>query len=380
MKEYLKNVSKTSEEAGKGEGLWARLRRDLGDQQPPKEERKPFGGQNNTNNNNGNNNTNRDPNRPRPPPRTPRVEGEYRPRYQNNNQQQQSVAAPGASSNASSTNQGSNNSGTETASAEKRWKRPGGNNNKVWNNRLPNKKGGADKSAESGVGGAVFAEMGGDRSKGGRRSRRDNDDGDNDRRENSYDKIPPTIQPLLFDHEFFAQKAAAGNAVDDSKMDPLDALMADAFMDSFKSGNGTYQTYLQSSKSSRVVIPKPRSSVQLQYSMLPPVTCQPNTPAYALAESAWGVIQKNFYYNDRQRLQMVSGIAANMVGLQAVLDKTDVSTVDMVFDPTFRKGIPGIERENRERMLSQVVVRDDDGLEKGETDWGVNAVEDEDQL
>jgi hypothetical protein len=72
-----------------------------------------------------------------------------------------------------------------------------------------------------------------------------------------------------------------------------------------------------------------------------------------------------------------------MLLLQQRLDSKiadDDSTLDMIFDPTFRKGIPGIEKENRDKLLSQNVVKIEDGADKGETNWEVAAVEDEDQL
>ncbi len=95
------------------------------------------------------------------------------------------------------------------------------------------------------------------------------------------------------------------------------------------------------------------------------------------------MVQHNHFYTDRQKAQLVDGIAAQMVLLHQKLDSKDADnhcTGDMIFDPTFRKGIPGIEKENRDKLLSQNVVKIEDGSDKGETNWDITAVEDEDQL
>jgi hypothetical protein len=146
-----------------------------------------------------------------------------------------------------------------------------------------NRQGGVKKGGKS-TDGALFTAMGGERGK----SRRNREENDEDKKA-SWDKIPDAIQPLLFDHEFFAKKASEANRIIDSKMDPLDSFLAEAFMGSFKTSDNTYQTFIESDKGKGLQLPQPRSMSQLQHAMLPRILAPTDTTAYSLAEAAWKV-------------------------------------------------------------------------------------------
>jgi hypothetical protein len=98
------------------------------------------------------------------------------------------------------------------------------------------------------------------------------------------------MESILFDHEYFAKKMGEGYiSIDDNEFDPLDALMARGFIESYKTSSKSYEAFLQNPHSRRVVLPKPRSMVQLVNAMQPRITVPVNTAGYTVAEAAWGV-------------------------------------------------------------------------------------------
>lgn len=100
----------------------------------------------------------------------------------------------------------------------------------------------------------------------------------------------PAIQAVLHDHDYFAEKSKAGQAfIDENGMDPVDKLIARAFVNSFKTSSKTFQIYLENPNMRKVHVPQARSLRQLQYAMQPPIISEGNAAGNALATEAWGV-------------------------------------------------------------------------------------------
>jgi hypothetical protein len=90
-------------------------------------------------------------------------------------------------------------------------------------------------------------------------------------------------------------------------------------------------------------------------------------------------LQKNIYYNDRQKRELCDSIAQGMLQVDAFLRSKKESTDD-IFELNFRRGLDGMEEEYKDRLLEETDTEIDDESNKTETNWDVEAVEDEDQL
>jgi len=134
-------------------------------------------------------------------------------------------------------------------------------------------------------------------------------------------------------------------------------------------------------KRARVVLPQPRNISYLQMAMQPNITsAKVCTPGYALGEEAWGVIQKNYYYSPEQQHLLCNGIAHMANKIEAYCEKNKDMKPEMIFQYGFKKGLSGIEEEDRLKALAGLVTVVDDEYLQEDTDWDVEAVEDEDQL
>ena len=214
---------------------------------------------------------------------------------------------------------------------------------------------------------------------------RDDEDGEG----KDSDMIPEAIAALLFDHELYFEKhARAGKMIDTEGMDGIDAFLADFYMESSlvkpdgDDPKNEYRAVIESSTHRRVHIPTARPMHQLLHSMQPNIYEAPaGTMGYDLGSAAWEVVSKNTCYSDRDRSYIANGIAREtekMLAFAARFSKTRVGEMDMVFQPGFRKGLPGIEEEKRRRALED--FKPADTFAQAETDWEVEAVVDEDQL
>lgn len=92
------------------------------------------------------------------------------------------------------------------------------------------------------------------------------------------------------------------------------------------------------------------------------------------------VIQPNYYMTDFEKQNMLNGIASLKNKLEAYIDAHRNHTFDMVLQPGFRKGRKGIEEELRLKALAEQNSVPVNGYEQADTDWDVEAVEDEDDL
>lgn len=105
-------------------------------------------------------------------------------------------------------------------------------------------------------------------------------------------KMDEIDRQLLFNYDHFADVVKQGDdEIDTEEMDAIDEFLADAFLESFKSGDGSFTHVVQTSRANRVRITPPRSIAQLQAYCAPPrLFNSPNEgPAAELAAQAWGV-------------------------------------------------------------------------------------------
>jgi hypothetical protein len=168
--------------------------------------------------------------------------------------------------------------------------------NRVVNKRFNNNDSGKFKKykfAGSSSGKASAEGEGNAESIDGRRKRKGGEFSRGERRPPRKEVLTASMESILFDHEYFAKKLGEGYiSIDDNEFDPLDALMARGFIESYKTSSNSYEAFLQNPHSRRVVLPKPRSMVQLVNAMQPRITVPANTAGYTVAEAAWGVSSK----------------------------------------------------------------------------------------
>jgi hypothetical protein len=77
---------------------------------------------------------------------------------------------------------------------------------------------------------------------------------------------------------------------------------------------------------------------------------------------------------------MSVGIAKDYNHIMNEMKNANIDAIDEIFNPRFRKGLRGIEEEERRKQLLELTTPVEKEVEQGETDWSVQAVEDEDQL
>lgn len=190
----------------------------------------------------------------------------------------------------------------------------------------------------------------------------------------------PILNHLLLDHEEFAKLAASGHeGIDVSEMDALDALAATAFYESFKTPSGNYETFIANPKARRLRKPQPRNLVQLMAALQPRIDVPRDSTGYALGQTAWQVIQRNFYYNDQEKYRLVNGIAKTENSFVEFEKAHDADDFDDVLLPTFRPGRVYMEME-LSGQLDKTAPVIKEKVRKAATNWDVEAVVDEDQL
>lgn len=66
--------------------------------------------------------------------------------------------------------------------------------------------------------------------------------------------------------------------------------------------------------------------------------------------------------------------------IDAHIQKDDGREIERILHSDFRKGLTGLEEEQRKEFLAKLVTKVDEQYVQGDTDWDVNAVVDEDEL
>lgn len=229
------------------------------------------------------------------------------------------------------------------------------------------------------------------RGRGRRRGRFDDDDDDSSRRfdrmsaddngEAGISDLSPTEQAMLFDHEFFLQKALEGPiGLDYEDLDGIDSLAAQAFVNSYKTNKTSYETITAApGKQNRVHITPARSLHQLRQSLVPKFDAPRDSEGYRLAHNAWLALEKNNYYSMKDKMWMCHEIARLTNEIIAEADVLKDEEVDRIFDPEWRPGYTQLMKDEAEGLLTMGNTSNED-FDQGETDWEQEAVESEDDL
>lgn len=261
--------------------------------------------------------------------------------------------------------------------------RPSAPRPRAMNKRFPAKKSPGGTFGGAGDGDGAESTFMGNRNGRNRRRGKDDDIEPKDVMGSSSadDKVPDQIASQLLDHKYFEDLAARGrlpHILDTSSMDPIDELLAMTWLESFKSKSHTFQAVLDEDMH-RVQLPSPRSMHDIMWAMQPKInSAEKGTEAYEIAEKAWGVISKNIYFTPEQQYALTEGIArtSNRMIMNAM--HCQDKEFDLILHPEFKRGADYIEEERRLMMLRDEPI--DELYEQEDTDWEVDAVEDEDQL
>lgn len=278
---------------------------------------------NNNNNSSSNSGFNRSPQQRGPgggggqqgggqrPPYVPRQNGNsnWTPRNNNNNNN---------NSNNNSSNYRGNNNNNFRNNANNNFNNNNNNNNmddddeeggskralnkRAFRSKKPFESGGVAGKKDEGSAAAMFgADVAGStfqRSKRGKRGGETEEQMQQSMQQDDYDgeneEVPPGIGALLFDNDYYVdlqKQGKLGDFVGSNSMDAIDNLMAEAFIQSYKTTDNSYSNVLESPQLNRTRIPQPRSIASLLHSIHnPPIkSVAPDTAGYALAEEAWSV-------------------------------------------------------------------------------------------
>eukprot|EP01034_Spumella_vulgaris_P024102 gene24102-30405_t len=228
--------------------------------------------------------------------------------------------------------------------------------------------------------------------RGERREGDDDEDEEDEDVERDNVKLDPEDMDLVFDSVKETEDMRNGRrdyTVGD--MDELDVWLANVYMESMKADDGMCIEMASQNNPKKIKLPKPRSMSQMAYSMKSNIRgAEMGSAGYALGEQAWSVVNKNMYYNEGEKYQLVdliakyqndvNGYVANHNEIRKVEDEPyPPCTYDGIFEVGFKRGIDYIEEEEYRKSI-RVVVQVDNPYNQAPTDWSVEAVEDEDQL
>ena len=138
----------------------------------------------------------------------------------------------------------------------------------------------------------------------------DSDENESQKEMSDDDGLNELEKQLLFDNdEFEARLMKTPGSVDLSGMDPIDALLADAFFESSKSSDGSYQKMLIHEKRMKdTQLPKARSMKALLNSMKPQIsTAEPKTFGHNIAVEVWKVPMKVYTHYIHTYIQYILG-------------------------------------------------------------------------
>ena len=210
--------------------------------------------------------------------------------------------------------------------------------------------------------------------------------------------IPPQIEAMFSDQATMEKRFRSGFSIDKSRMDEVDAFLAQFYEMSSKAPSGTAVVAYDTNARRRTQLPKARSLHQLLQHLKPNIdSVDPNaSPAakigHNLGEQVWDVLSDNLYYSDADKRYMANLAAhlgtrhlaaADKIAAAAALRVTAqggdlYNGLEMIFTEEFKKGKTGMDEEKRRRAAANFIVPDD--YKQGETNWTQKAVIDEDQL
>ena len=269
------------------------------------------------------------------------------------------------------------------------------------------KVGGANNRGRSGAGPRLGGGAGGDGGgrdgkqkkwiKGAGKGGKGRRDKDHSRGDYSGDGIPPAIQALLYDHEFFKAQALKGKGINTRDMDGIDTFFAQSFMESNKTVMSEHRAVVESDSLRRTHVPNPRSIDELfhdTYGMIGEINGGLNERMGGdFAANLNETLQRNVCYSNEDKRYMM-GIAsslglkylnrAELIAAEAAKSAEEnpenmYGGYDMIFSSKFRKGLAGIEAEKAHKasIVSRGHVVD---YTQEDTNWDADAVVDEDEL
>ena len=197
-------------------------------------------------------------------------------------------------------------------------------------------------------------------------------------RSSTVETVPPNVMLQLFDVEALQHKIEDKMGIDLEELDEGDRMLANIVMECLKNEDGVYREVLTSKDLfDNLRIPVARPARSLLMSTIPDINEDPDSIGYKLGSTAWQALSKNYYYTEAECKYMSQSIARITNKILARAEE-DFET-DLIFHNDFRKGLAGIEHEERklELLNDQQVV---EVFEQGETDWDQDAVVDEDDL
>eukprot|EP00607_Mallomonas_marina_P004213 CAMPEP_0182428108 /NCGR_PEP_ID=MMETSP1167-20130531/21025_1 /TAXON_ID=2988 /ORGANISM="Mallomonas Sp, Strain CCMP3275" /LENGTH=346 /DNA_ID=CAMNT_0024610787 /DNA_START=111 /DNA_END=1148 /DNA_ORIENTATION=- len=217
--------------------------------------------------------------------------------------------------------------------------------------------------------GRVYKGSRGGRNGGGARKGRGRGRGRGRGERGSFDdrggEIDQALMPFLYDVDYFETAARAGKTLDTDGMDELDAFFSNSFMQALKTKSGTFRQLEKTPEYHKVQIPQARPMLQLAQSLQPNIyTAAPDSRGYELAAQAWEVLGKNQRYSEEDREIMCNTIAR--ITNKILEDVKNLKDGDLIFDPSFRKGLQGIEEEERRKALE---APKEVKLHQKATDW-----------
>ena len=217
-------------------------------------------------------------------------------------------------------------------------------------------------SVSSDDGGNNFAGGGGGCSSGGRKKRRGTGpEGEGSGGGGRFgDTMPPAVKAMLDDDAFF-QAIQKGYSIDTRGLDGIDVFLAEVYLNSLKTHDGRVRTVVESPGLRRTQLPKPRPIHQLIASMRPMITSVPEgseghklgtnstmlisgnltlfdpysyvlsllysdllfrTYAYFAGAQAWQAISRNYYIREADKVSMCNQIAMKRGDLTLLLNST----------------------------------------------------------
>lgn len=192
---------------------------------------------------------------------------------------------------------------------------------------------------------------------------------------------------------------------DDDEDDDVDKYFDYAFLEAMKTKTGTFRDSVEHKVKAK--LPRPRPLSQLIRSTKPYIPeAVPGTLAHTIGSQVWEILSRNVYYTEKDKEVMANRAVRRVNNIDKLEKKLDemqasgeidrikadyetwpesekekyifVSPFDKALDPNFRKGLAGIEDE--ERRLRKADGRALNTSTQGDTDWNVDAVVNEDDL
>ena len=271
----LKNFMATQKEGMKGDGLWARLRREANPMTPSfqQQQQQPPSSSQSSSSGEGEGGNSSPPRRSWSSPKHPQSLRPSSPdpssgERGSGNDEQQRGRMPMEQRNTSRSGDSDSSRGTMNRPPPRRSFNPRGG---AKGNSAPR----VFASASSDDGGNNFAGGGGSSSGGRKKRRGTGPEGEGSGGGGRFgDSMPPAVKAMLDDEAFF-QAIQKGYSIDTRGLDGIDVFLAEVYLNSLKTSDARVRTVVESPGLRRTQLPKPRPIHQLIASMRPMITSVP---------------------------------------------------------------------------------------------------------